>query len=43
MMPNKGGHGSIKSMESLDTKKIDSPLRTSGSERGRGFEPEGRK
>ena len=34
--------GSIKSIES-STHKIDSPVRTSGSERGRGFEPEGRK
>ena len=39
---SKSGQGSIKSMDSLDEKKIDSPLRPSGSERGRGFEPEGK-
>ena len=39
---SKSGQGSIKSMESLDDKKIDSPSRPSGSERGRGFEPEGK-
>ena len=38
----KSGQGSIKSMDSLDEKKIDSPLRPPGSERGRGFEPEGK-
>ena len=41
-MTNEIGQGFIKSIES-STHKIDSPVRTSGSERGRGFEPEGRK
>jgi hypothetical protein len=39
---SKSGQGSIKSMDSLDDKKIDSPLRTSGSERERRFETEGK-
>ena len=42
IMTSEIGQGSIKSIES-STNKIDSPVRTSGSERGRGFEPEGRK
>ena len=42
------GPGSIKSMESSDDKKLDSPSVTADhemttSERGRGFEPEGKK
>ena len=36
-------HGSIKSINSFDDKKLESPLRNSESERGRGFEPEGKK
>ena len=36
-------HGSIKSINSFEDKKLESPLRNSESERGRGFEPEGKK